>query len=1239
MPLDRLRYALEAATVGLWDWSIATGELWWSDNLAEIHGRPASEFDGTFERFLQFIHPGDRTAFDLALQRALEAGEDFTVDFRVSGHDGTIRWIRGQGRVFRNESGEPIRVIGIGLDVTNRRQQESAERQLGVIAESSSDAIVTVNRDGVVTGWNPGAEQLYGFSAAEMIGAPIRGIAPAEHAGEVDRILATLAAGERVANFETERCRKDGSRVFVSLSSGPICDAAGEMIGAVTIARDMTARRREEERQRLLAELGSVLNASLDAQATLQAVADLAVKQFADCCVIHLVQPDGIVGGVAIADSTPCDERAQRNGRCLSSDSRIAAAARVIQTALPELIRSLPDDPSRATEPGSEALNFAGEDSHGSGLIVPMIVRGATIGAISLYSGSLGRQFLPADLELAMELARRSALAVDNALLFARVHAAERQLRLVADNLPALVSYVDTDYRYRFVNRRYAEWFGRPSSDMIGRRVSDVTRAGGSESVMRRLELAMSGQPVRYDVEVDFPAAGARHVEIDYVPDIGPEGEVRGAVALIVDITERERIQRRVARLSELTSALAGALTEDEVAECIVRLGVAALNGGAGAVLSRSDGGVELTIRAIEGFGGGFRAGDRLAADADSCFGSSVAVDRPYLMRTWDERIVALPGQESLGAELPRGAFAVVPLTIDGRRLGAFAVAFADERAFPKDDVEFMMALAGVCAQAFDRARIYDAERQARAQAEADRARVAFLADASRILAASLDVDTELMRVMELAAVSLADWCTTHLIDEDGRLRRIGSAHRDPDKRDAVHRLETEYAILPGSFWPSARAAIASAHSWFDPVIEPDRLAVEIPDERYRALLDEIGFAGEMVVPLIAGGRMFGAMSFNRSSNSPAFTIADLRLAEELCSRTALAIENARLLKGVQASEVRYRTLFEGVADALLILDAQEVIRGGNAAAAALLGVEREGLIDLPLGAVLADPAARRVLSEDGWHGELDVDRLNGPPVPVEARASRVELPTGPAILVTMRDTTQRRTLERLQRDFLAMVTHDLRSPLAAIRVQAQLMRRRGQYSETSVEAIVGQTERIARLINTLADLVRMDSGRLDLKRQSLDLVELAEQVAEQEVANAPGRFVEIVADAPVVGEWDADRLAQVLSNLIGNALKYSGEDAAVSVEVRVDGDEATVAVIDSGVGIPEEHLAKLFERFFRADVTGAGGLGLGLYIARMLVEAHGGRIEAESEVGRGSTFRFVLPLRVVEATGGVAQV
>ena len=239
------------------------------------------------------------------------------------------------------------------------------------------------------------------------------------------------------------------------------------------------------------------------------------------------------------------------------------------------------------------------------------------------------------------------------------------------------------------------------------------------------------------------------------------------------------------------------------------------------------------------------------------------------------------------------------------------------------------------------------------------------------------------------------------------------------------------------------------------------------------------------------------------------------------------------------------------------------------------------------------------------------------------------------AVMAVAQNITQRLSLERMQREFTAMVTHELRNPLAGVKGYAQLLQRRGVYAEHAVDAIVNQASVLERLIGDLLDASRLQTGQLDLQRTQVDVVTEARQCAKHAQAQTESHLIRV--DAP---EWpvevyaDRDRIGQVFSNLLTNAVKYSPDGGEILVQVENLGFEARVSVKDEGVGIAPEAVPHLFDRFYRATgVTDvARGLGLGLYITKGIVEAHGGRIEVESQPGRGSVFRFTLPLAQEQA-------
>jgi signal transduction histidine kinase len=190
-------------------------------------------------------------------------------------------------------------------------------------------------------------------------------------------------------------------------------------------------------------------------------------------------------------------------------------------------------------------------------------------------------------------------------------------------------------------------------------------------------------------------------------------------------------------------------------------------------------------------------------------------------------------------------------------------------------------------------------------------------------------------------------------------------------------------------------------------------------------------------------------------------------------------------------------------------------------------------------------------------------------------------------------------------------------------------MRRRERFDPDAVEAIIEQTRRMERLLGDLRQAITASIGWVEIQPTEIDLCEVARNAADRARILSKRHPVQVVTpDTPVIGWWDQGRLDQILDNLLGNAQKYSGPGSEISITVQAGAACAHLSVTDTGAGIPPESLPYLFERFYRGtEASGASGLGLGLYIVRMLVDAHGGTVQAESEPGRGTTIHVQLPL------------
>jgi PAS domain S-box-containing protein len=220
--------------------------------------------------------------------------------------------------------------------------------------------------------------------------------------------------------------------------------------------------------------------------------------------------------------------------------------------------------------------------------------------------------------------------------------------------------------------------------------------------------------------------------------------------------------------------------------------------------------------------------------------------------------------------------------------------------------------------------------------------------------------------------------------------------------------------------------------------------------------------------------------------------------------------------------------------------------------------------------------------------------------------------------------------------EFMSIASHELRTPLSTLLLNLEGLRRQlltedlDERAQRKLESALRQTYRMEKLVSSLLDVARIVAGRLQLEPEESDLVEIVQQGVERmrSQAAAAGCALELrdPDQTQLAGRWDRMRLEQVVTNLVSNAIKYGG-GKPIEVSVEVEGAQAVIRVRDSGIGIAPEHLDRIFDRFERAVSKNYSGLGMGLYISRQIVEAHGGTISVVSEVGQGSTFSVMLPL------------
>jgi signal transduction histidine kinase/CHASE3 domain sensor protein len=400
-------------------------------------------------------------------------------------------------------------------------------------------------------------------------------------------------------------------------------------------------------------------------------------------------------------------------------------------------------------------------------------------------------------------------------------------------------------------------------------------------------------------------------------------------------------------------------------------------------------------------------------------------------------------------------------------------------------------------------------------------------------------------------------------------------------------------------------------------------------------LVGRMGVRSLALVPLLSRGRFLGllALCWTEHHQLDREQEALLGLAG---NQIAGALEAALRLEEAERAAGEARAVFYAIADGVLLTDPFGRVTAMNRALEALTGWTEAEARGRPYAEVLP-------IATDQVGGPADLVSRYGRKVPVAVSSAPIFDARGRVVggVDVIRDVSREREIDEVKSALISTVSHELRTPLTLIHGFAELLVLRDMTAErqrSSAVEILDASRRLARLIDDLLSVSRMESGRLVLDPRPLDLSSVVERILSPFRAMAAKHTLrtKLPANLPVV--WgDPDKVEQILTNLVGNAIKYSPGGGEVLVTVDQDGDTVQVSVRDQGIGMSPRDMGQLFEKFYRVDreeVRRTGGTGLGLYITKRLVEMHGGRLWAESWPGVGSVFRFTLPTTSDELAG-----
>jgi PAS domain S-box-containing protein len=909
------------------------------------------------------------------------------------------------------------------LALNSRRSTDQTAAMLAAIVSSTDDAVISKTLDGIITTWNPAAERIYGYSAAEAIGQSIALIVPPQRRDEQTMILDRIRRGERVDHYETVRITRDGRLIDMSLTISPLFDRAGRIIGASKIGRDITLRRRTE----------------------------------------------------------------------------------------------------------------------------------------------------------------------------AEVRATQEMLRLIVDNLPPLISYIDCDYRYQLNNRAYETWFGKPYQSLAGHHAADVLGTEAWRKLRPYMDAALAGETVSWEDEIPYQHGGTRWVNATYIPHKDAAGAVRGFAVLVHDVDARRREEEAQRFLIALHDATRGLQSPaDVMLEIVTRVGqhFSVIRCAYGEIdepqqTVRITRGYTVGVQTVAGVHPLPRFGTGLA-DWLRQGRTAVIDDVRSDPRTAEPAVLATYDAMSVRSLL------IAPIVKNGSTVAMLAIADREPRQWHPHDARLLEQVAE---------RTFFAVESARSAAS---------------LRESRDVLSIAMRAGKMGAWS--------------RDLASSTVWWSPE-------LEEMFGLAPGSLG-------GSLDRFLDLVHPEDRLAVT------QAMADAIDERREYTIefrvrhadgdwrwiegrgrPIYEAGRPMVLYGLG-------IDISERKRAEEVLRRQA--------------------AIFENQSDAIIVTDLDGLIVDCNPACERMLGATKSEIVGQPAQAFdqrghepMPTPGARTAFERDGiWSGETAFVRRDGSTGASETVVKQLVDNRGQVVgtVRVSRDISERLSTEaelrRLNRElseadqrkneFLAVLAHELRNPLAPISNAVQYLRVKSPPEPAQRNArdlIDRQVRHLVRLVDDLLDVSRISRGKINLQKQHVDLsliISSALEASRPAIESNAHELSVTLPDEPVYLDADITRLAQVVQNLLNNAAKYTPPGGKVALRVEASRGWVTIRVTDNGMGIPSEMLPRIFEMFMQVDRSlerTSGGLGIGLTLVQRLVELHSGRVEAISDgLGRGAEFVVRLP-------------
>jgi PAS domain S-box-containing protein len=1018
------------------------------------------------------------------------------------------------------------------------------------------------------------------------------------------------------------RNRANGTEGWSSLSAVPLLGDDGRAEYSVNITHDITesklieeALRISEARSRLLADATRDLDESLDLDRTVAKAMALAVPHLADWATLDLVHPDGSVErvGVAVADEAQAElgDRmrafAVEPGAGRAGDRAILELRPVIANVEPE---NLIDDPER---PG--LMETVRELGTSSAMAVPLVARGSVEGVLFLASSNDSRRYEEADAVYAMELARRIALAVGNARLYAAEQAARRaaeastsrtevllsdlevqrnRFEAIIRNLPSGVVVADVPSGRTMISNEALERILGTSELPLkrGRRDLQLFEADGTPIPPNAWPLARTirtGEAVRAEeVRVRRADGGEVWIAAQSAPILAADGRLVAGVAVFEDITARHRQQVHTAFLADSSAILATSLDYEDTIASVARLAVPTIADWSAVDVVDEDGKLE-SLALVHADSARLaeiaELRHRFATLGTESLGtrvvrSGIPVAMTITVEMVDEGLANLPpiSPEAAAAirSLAGTSIICVPLIVGGEAIGALTLAtIGAVNTLGPDDIPFAREVAARAASAIQNARLFR-----------DAASFRTILDAVR--------DGVTMVSPTTLQVTYAN---DAFLEQVGRVREDVMGRTTPDWTEGLSLAKLRQFVQPVLAGEVGTRALDVVR------VRPD--GTRVPVEIRWQMVDLPG----------AGPQL-------------------LAISREIRERIETERRLTELARAEHARAAELNTIIGAIGEGLIVTDTEGRITLANPTARAILEPlddwTRESLI-----ARLEDPDgdARSALTVPGSSTTL---RLRAPSerwIEISNYGVGDELQPGGEHIVLLRDVTAAREREAIRDAFVGILSHELRTPVTTIYAGAKVLSR----SESALEPearrgifddIHAEAERLHRLVEDIVALTQFGEGALEIGSEPVLLQRIIPTVVRSEQNRWPdGQFqVNVEGGLPPVA-GDPTYVEQVIRNLLANAVKYGGRKTMIRLAARAEGEEVQVRVFDEGPGFPEDEARRLFELYYRSPTTATqvSGSGIGLFVCARLLDAMGGRVWAANRPEGGAEFGFAL--------------